>query len=249
MDWSHYSQTLFDEYTNTNDNLIVYACPGAGKTTNIKHLWTLDDEPTVYLVFEKHNQVEADAKLPKKQGSAVLTLNGLGHRAVLSAVGRVILDNNKVYKIIKDYIKIPEQNYKVKQERIYALAKATQMAKQVVPGLFSKDTYEDMLSVYDLDDYEGMYYDVERVLSISDDMLSTIDFADQLRLPVVHGLKMPQYANVLGDEAQDFSTIQGLLVQMIHADRYAFVGDMHQSIYGFRGAMSDSMQVLQSMFR
>ena len=117
MDWSHYSQDLFDAYTNTDDNLIVYACPGAGKTTNIKHLWALDNKPTVYLVFEKHNQIEADAKLPTKKDSAVLTINGLGYRAIYNAVGKVKLDNNKVYKIIKDYVRVPDQNYKVKEEK------------------------------------------------------------------------------------------------------------------------------------
>lgn len=248
MKWSHYSEKLFDTFVNTDDNIIVQACPGSGKTTNIAHLWTLDDKPTVYLVFNKHNQLEAEAKLPVKQGSNVLTLNGLGHRAVTANFGRVTLDDRKVQGIVKKYIRM-NCPYREKREREWSLIKAISMAKMSdLDGTMSADMLDDMCSTYDLESYDGMYDDVMRCLSISDDITSVIDFNDQIRFPVIHNLSMPQYHNVLGDEVQDFSIIQAHMVARLQAQRYGFVGDKHQSIYGFRGAMNGSMDYLKESF-
>ena len=61
MEWSHYSNALFDTYLHSDKNIIVQACPGAGKTTNIKHMWGLNDKKALYLVFNKHNQLKRRA--------------------------------------------------------------------------------------------------------------------------------------------------------------------------------------------
>lgn len=247
MQWSHYSRSLFDAYTNSNDNLIVQACPGAGKTTNIKHLWSLDNKPTCYLVFNKHNQLSADAQMPKKQGSNVLTLNGLGHRCITSNVGRVTVDDNKVMNIIKDHIHYASKHKQYAKQHM--LNRAVNMAKShlLSDGIGERE-YQDMIDIYDLDSYEDMRHDLVKVLGISDNIIITIDYNDQLRLPVIHNMHMQVYSNVLGDEVQDFNPLQAKLVSMIDAERYVFVGDRHQSIYGFRGAMNDSMAYLKEHF-
>lgn len=247
MQWSHYSKSLFDAYTNSSDNLIVQACPGAGKTTNIKHLWSLDNKPTCYLVFNKHNQLSADAQMPKKQGSNVLTLNGLGHRCITSNVGRVTVDDSKVMSIIKNHI-----HYASKHRRYAKWDTLKRVVKMAKSHLLSDDIgereYQDMLDMYDLDSYDGMRHDLVKVLGISDNIITTIDYNDQLRLPVIHNMHMQVYSNVLGDEVQDFNPLQAKLVSMIDAERYVFVGDRHQSVYGFRGAMNDSMLYLKEHF-
>src|SRR5437762_4483987 len=196
MKWSHYSQALFDAYIGQTNNLLVQACPGSGKTTNIKHLWSLDDKPTVYLVFNKHNQIEAETKLPQKASSNVLTLNGLGHRAIAANCGRPTLDDNKVMGIIKRAIRYSSKrddwNKKLMLNRAVKLAKS-----YAIDSDFSEQQYGDMLSTFDADSYTGMFYDLLKILDISDSVLTTIDYADQLRLPVVHSMGMPHYTNVL----------------------------------------------------
>lgn len=249
MKWSAYSEAIFEAYRHSRDNLIVQAVPGAGKTTNICHMWGLDDTPTVYLVFNKHTQQEAQQKLPAKPGSDVLTLNGLGHRCVTATFGRVKLDDKKVLGIIrqrggKRFV------HEKERERQYVLAKAVALAKCVdTDGVFSVYEYEEMLSTYDIDDYPQMYSDICDVLRASDEITDVIDFADQLRFPVLYQCSMPQYATVLGDEVQDFNPIQAALLRVLGAQRYVLVGDSHQSIYGFRGAMSDSMASLKATFQ
>ena len=248
MQWSQQSLDLFDMYRSTDRNVIVQACPGAGKTTNIKHLWSLDGKPTVYLVFNKHNQIEAQQKLSPKAGSAVLTLNGLGHRAITATFGKVQLDDKKVHNIVKQHINFGLCLYQIKRQREWQLINAVRQAKAVLVRL-SPRSFDTMLDDYDLESYDGMYKDVQTCLDINDRQTSVIDFADQIRLPALYDLTLPEYDNVLGDEVQDFNALQALLVSKLQADRYVFVGDQHQSIYGFRGAMSNSMQVLADKFK
>jgi len=247
MEWSNYSKAIFDHYLSKTGNIMVKACPGSGKTTNIKHLWTLDDKPTVYLVFNKANQLEAQSKMPYKSDSAILTLNGLGHRALLREFGSV-LDDRKVLKIIDRDIHFPTYD-RHKADHKWALCRAVQQAKSyALDSVLTPGEYADMVDTYDLETYEGMEGHVNRVLEISDNNLDTVDFDDQIRIPALYRCTFAPYANVLCDEVQDFSPIQALLVSRLQADRYVFVGDSHQSIYGFRGAMTGSMDYLSAQF-
>src|SRR5262245_24742915 len=253
MEWSHYSNALFDAYTGSQDNIIVQACPGAGKTTNIKHLWSLDDRPTVYLVFNKHNQLEAQGKIPSKKGSDVFTLNGLGHRAVMNTFGRIQLEPRKVLNIVKDnkdaQRKPQTMAYKVINEREVTLGRAVCNAKiTALDTVMGSSEYHDMLSQYDLESYDGMLEDINTCLDINDNMTSTIDFNDQIRLPALYRCNIPQYHNVLVDECQDLNIMQAKMVSHLQGKRFVFVGDKHQSIYGFRGAMASSMHHLSTTF-
>lgn len=251
MNWSHYSEALFEKYLHSDENIIVQACPGAGKTTNVKHIWGLDDKRTVYLVFNKANQVEAEGKLPRKNGSDVLTLNGLGHRVIMRNFGSVALDANKVSTLVKNFKGNNHSHvWKVKRERNWNLIKAVNTAKMfMVDSFTSVEQYDAMVTQFNLEDYSGMQMDVENVLSKSDDITNVIDYNDQIRFPAIYQLAMPSYQVVLGDEVQDFSPIQARMISKLGAQRYVLVGDKHQSMYAFRGAMNNSMSVLKDMFK
>lgn len=249
--WSKYSLDIFDAYSSGTDNLLVQACPGAGKTTNIEQLWRMDSKATCYLVFNKKNQEDAQGKLPRKAGSSVLTINSLGHRILMANFDNVTLDQRKIHGIVKDTVKynarfLPKS---FQREQEWQLIKAVGQMKQVC--LSSEPTeqeYQATLDFYDLESYAGMYADVLRVLETSDQMTGVIDFADQIRLPALYNLQMPAYPRVLIDEAQDLSPIQAKLISKLDAERYILVGDEHQSIYAFRGAMNDSMAYLKGHF-
>lgn len=244
--WSQYSLDIFDFWENNEENLIVKACPGAGKTTNIERLWSLDDKPTVYLVFNKHNQVEASNKLPPKSGSAVLTLNSLGARCIYNTLGKVKLNERKTLDIIKRVY--PGKTNESREEQ-YVISKIVTAAKCIdVGGTFNREMYEDIVNTYDFDVSKDLYSQCEYVLGASDRDTSQIDFADQLRFPVIYDCAVPQYHNVLGDEVQDFNPIQAALIAKLNAQRYGLVGDAHQSIYGFKGAMNNSMELLKAQF-
>lgn len=250
MQWSHYSTALFDTFNNpVKDNILVQACPGSGKTTNLEHLWTLNKMPTVYLVFGKDNQLYAKEKMPEKENSAVLTLNSLGHRVLTDKYGeRLKLDNRKVYTLIKEMKVFSERDAK-RFEKVGQLAKAVTMAKQYfLKSDINECDFDQMCDMYDLEQYEGMYHNLVDVLHASDQWWHCVDYADQVRFPALFDFSFPAYHTVLGDEWQDASPIQLEMVRKLKAELYVFVGDKHQSIYGFRGAMNDSMQRTKDMF-
>lgn len=89
---------------------------------------------------------------------------------------------------------------------------------------------------------------VRKILGHSIEMRSTIDFDDQLYMPVIFGVRPPQYDWVLVDEAQDLSSIQHKLVAsaLAKGGRLMAIGDSRQAIYGFRGADSNSMSRLRA---
>ena len=245
--WSQYSKDIFDKFTMTDDDIIVQAAPGSGKTTNIKHMWSLTTKACLYLVFAKHNQVEAEGKLPKRDNSDVLTLNALGHKIINRTYGKVKLDNRKVYRVIKENIKFEDK--KQAFENSGMLADMVAMCKMVGDvNEISVETIDGLASVYDLDTYDDMYKDVVEVLGISDDTTDVIDFNDQIRFPAIKSMDMPAYDIVLGDEVQDFSPMQAKMMSRLDCGRYVLVGDKHQAIYGFRGAMNNSMEVLKETF-
>jgi superfamily I DNA/RNA helicase len=77
-----------------------------------------------------------------------------------------------------------------------------------------------------------------------------IDFDDQLYMPACFRSVLDKYPLVLVDEAQDLSEIQHFLIARTVAKdgRLIAVGDPRQAIYGFRGALSDSMFALAHRF-
>jgi len=255
MQWSHYSEAIFDMWGSSASNIVVQACPGAGKTTNIAHLWGLDTKSTVYVVFNKQNQVEAQQKLPPKADSAVLTTHSLGLRAISATYGRPEIDEKKVIKLVRQYVTprlktlvLPPKTKLSDLE--WMVKRAVDVAKFSCEDTVCDDqTYREMVNTYDLEDYEGMQEDISTVLEENDERVGTIDFSDMIRLPALYQCSMPQYDHILCDEVQDFNSMQARLIAQLQGKKYALVGDRHQSIYGFRGAMLDSMDYLTEQFQ
>jgi DNA helicase-2/ATP-dependent DNA helicase PcrA len=254
MQWSSYSEAIFDTWQSTESNILVQAAPGSGKTTNISHLWQLDDKPTAYVVFNKSNQLEAERKLPPKGGSAVLTTHSLGYRALQNTFGSVKMDEKKVIKLVRQLVsprlkRLTLPKGQTLSDLEWSLVKAVNTAKfHCMDSVCTDADYTSMVSTFDLATYDDMQDDITTVLEVNDDMVESVDFGDMLRLPVFHAVNMPAYEHVLCDEVQDFNMMQALLVAKLDSKKYCFVGDAHQSIYGFRGAMLESMAYLGDVF-
>ncbi len=241
--WSDYSHTIYSRFTDTLDNLIIKACPGSGKTTNLEHIATLAKvtDETVYLAFQKSTVDEAKAKLP--QHITVSTIHRLGMRSVNAAFDRPKIDGAKVYRIINERIKY---NPKDRSDKTSSLAKAVGLLK-LSSDMVSETDFDRLLDIYNIDSYDGIFTHAFNVLGISDSNREIVDFNDMIRFPVIYDLPVQSFDNILGDEVQDWNYIQAQLVSKIKG-RYVLVGDSHQAIYGFRGAMNNSMAVLKEHF-
>lgn len=82
------------------------------------------------------------------------------------------------------------------------------------------------------------------------EILSTVDFTDQLYLPFVYGIQYGEVDYIFVDEAQDLNPIQHEMLTLCIGpeSRMIGVGDRKQAIYQFRGSMSDSMDKLLERF-
>jgi DNA helicase-2/ATP-dependent DNA helicase PcrA len=77
-----------------------------------------------------------------------------------------------------------------------------------------------------------------------------VDFDDLLYYAVKDGISLPKFEWVYLDEAQDTNAIQRAILRKLMKPhtRLVAVGDPCQAIYGFRGADSDSMDLLKAEF-
>lgn len=84
-------------------------------------------------------------------------------------------------------------------------------------------------------------------LSRTRDETDRISFNDMVWLPVAMGWVRPWFQLVVVDEAQDMNLPQLLMARAAcrQGGRICLVGDDRQAIYGFRGAASDGMQMME----
>lgn len=257
--WTVEQQGIFNVFSDTSTNLIIKASPGSGKTTVLRELWERSDDATLYLAFNKSIVKEAEQKLKTKQHSDIMTFHGLGSRLCTRAFTRAFkskLNTNKCYKYIKEL----EHTFPHRKEQSYSymLYTAVQYCKSNLPlraitePSIYLDEISDLVEYYNLEVYQGIESDIAIVLHNSNRDTKTIDFADMLLLPVLYDVQFPFYELLLCDEAQDISAIQREMIRKLHERnthlRSVFVGDSHQAIYGFRGALSNSLELLDDEF-
>lgn len=123
-------------------------------------------------------------------------------------------------------------------------------------GGFSADNVDDdcldsLCSFYDVEtngSRASIFQYVRKVLALSVDPSETreCDFNDQNWLPVIHGLSVAKADFLLIDESQDLSRVKQEFGRMI-GRRICAVGDIHQAIYGFAGADTNSIPRLKEM--
>jgi len=219
---------------------------GTGKTSTIcEAFWRLADQgvSSVYACFNAHVKKEFQGRLPARSRAA--TLNGLGYQLLLRQFGSQ-LDEHKVDRIAERYFPGNEQRATRRSVvQIADLCRATLIDPE--------DTNELACRVanFGIEIPPGDISDVLGIMpTILDDCLentATVDFADQIWMPVRLGLKA-NVAQVLAiDEAQDLNAAQHSLVRLLCPDGQVIViGDPRQAIYGWRGADVRSMDTLRA---
>jgi len=133
------------------------------------------------------------------------------------------------------------------------------------------ETWQELCSTYDVDllDEEDQFDSVEtkikkenqmlevcvglarKCLLIGLEMWTEIDFDDQLYMTVAYRAKMDRHDIVMVDEAQDISSIQRKMLHgcvKLETGRLIGVGDKFQAIYQWRGASTNSMDLLKNEF-
>lgn len=248
--WSNFQHEIFDFIrAGRDENLLIQAVAGSGKTTTIIEGMCQSEGSSLFMAFNK--AIAEDIRQKALTGD-VKTLNALGHALWRKNKPSAQLDTGKVRKILQQLMSSDDQ-----REYAYSVSRAIDLAKNCAFGIdrpASPLDFEQLMDSYDLNipveklkDMSGVAF---RAFEMSLKDLATFDFADQLFIPLLMGWQYPTYSTVFVDECQDLSPIQHLMLEKLYSRgaRIIAVGDRRQAIYGFRGAMTDSMDSLKSRF-
>lgn len=250
--WSDYQQAIFAAVRDApQNNLLIQAVAGSGKTTTIVEALNHARGSSLFLAFNRSIAEELRSRVALGD---VKTLNALGHGLWMRERRGARLEARKTSAILAGMLKPNER-----RELSGPIGRAIGLAKNNAFGLSggpepSPQAFEDIFLSYDLDIPEDSLAKASEAASAAFEMsrrdLTQFDFDDQLFIPLQEGWSYPRYTNVFVDEAQDLSPIQHLmLARMAEAgSRLVAVGDRSQAIYGFRGALANSMDRFRERF-
>lgn len=247
--WSPYQHAIFQGIQDEGANLLIRARAGSGKTSTILKGMDYGSGSVIYLAFNKDIAGDIRQKAPSGE---VKTFNALGHWMWYKNSRSSELDKYKLRPILRGMLSADDN-----KEHGYSLMRAIGLAKNNIFGILDPATskqFRELFDNYDLGIPEDRYHDLSeialRAFQISISKLETFDFDDQVYIPLAEGWTFPTYTTVFVDEAQDLSPINHLMIQRLHEKgaRIIAVGDDRQAIYGFRGAMSNSLDRAKAKF-
>lgn len=246
--WSAYQQDIFNFVENDSRNGIVEAVAGSGKSTTIKEAFKRVKGEAIFLAFNKSIADEL-----KKAGVNGRTFHSLCFTPVLRAKGVREPEMNKLRKLC-------DQHMSGEESRIYGsfAQRLVGLARQVGIGCLVPDTEMAWIQLCEHHDIEpeseeadfGTAVEMARNLLDWSNASQMVDFDDMLYFAVKDGVTLPKFDFIFVDEAQDTNAIQRAILRKIMRPgaRVVAVGDPAQAIYGFRGADSNSMNVLAQEF-
>jgi DNA helicase-2/ATP-dependent DNA helicase PcrA len=261
MGWSPYQEAIFDFVENKSGNAVIQAVAGSGKSTTIVectkrlpkvkaggNLGGLQTATCVLLAFNKSIAEELKAR-----GVNARTFHSATYSAVTQSRMINNVEANKMYTVCK-------QTLSGDDSFIYAnfIMKLCGLAKQSGFGCLYKDTVNDWYTLADHHalELENEAGDIARAIELAQEVFEAshtstmLDFDDLLYYAVKDNLSLPKYDYVFVDEGQDTNAIQRAIIRKMlkpHS-RVIIVGDSHQAIYGFRGADSESLNLLRDEF-
>lgn len=266
-------QSLIISTFTSNQNVLVNACPGSGKTyTLVQAVNALPSNVSILaLAYNKSIATNLQSKFIDSPYAKASTTHSDAFSAFPSKRPKV--DNSKLTKLARELY--PDLNF---QLRDTACTLCNIMKDQAL-GLTAPPTYEEALYFIDhfslnievpedwfsepLDSVsDDVFVKTQRLalntvittathlLDTSTSLLDTIDFNDMLYIPIKLKYNFRPYRYILCDEVQDFSPLQIAYLQ--HRTRpdttLLLVGDKKQSAYGFRGADAQAFAKLQTAF-
>ncbi len=244
--------------TTTEDNLLLTALAGSAKTTTLVMIAeALPKVDMLCLAFNKRIALEMQDRLPPN--CQAQTLNSLGHRAWADSIGRRLnFNDRKNYQLLTKAIK-----QLGKAEQKFAYLDFADTLKAIGDGKscgYVPDDYKERNKRLMNDAEFHAWLEIEpttiqwnliRAVSMESlkfAKLGEIDFNDQILCPTIFSSLLPIFPQVLIDEAQDLSALNHALLAKLVRHRIIACGDDCQSIYGFRGAHEDSMELLKRQF-
>ncbi len=246
-------------------NAILIAVAGAGKSTTLIQGLREQDGNIVLAAYNKNAcedlKQKAEAARVDRQGVRIMTKHGQGWAAWRQLAKSVVVKDSKVKELIDTMI--AEQNG-FQRVMLYQsfLSKLVSLAKNYLIGVTRPNEPQEWMKLvqhFGLD--EELPENVSPLQAIEDARLlfqrshetcmDVIDFDDMLYAPLAYNARFFRNDWVIDDEAQDTNPARLELSNRTLAryGRYVAVGDPKQAIYGFSGAMGDSMDQIRKRFK
>lgn len=249
--WSSFQSAFFNFVENHKGNAILIAVAGSGKTTTVVEALKKCYGDTVFLAFNKAIATEL-----KERGVNAKTFHALCLPAVINAKKGRTIEGGKTGMIVRDTL-TQEQ-----RDRYGAfIPKLVGLAKQSGIDCLIANTPENWTQIVEHHDLELEHEEADmataitlsqQILAASNAHPTLVDFDDMLYLAVKDGITLPKFQFIFVDEAQDTNAIQRAILKKMHrkyGTRLFAVGDPAQAIYGFRGADSNSMNLIRDEFK
>lgn len=250
---------ILDLVKNTKDNILISALAGAAKTSTLVLIAeALRAQPMLFLAFNKRIQLEMQERLPGN--CTAMTLNGLGHKVWMQALGkRLTVDTSKNYNLLVAAIEeLSGDDRTQAYETMSETLRAIEFGKTA--GYLPDGRFPDASPL--IDDSEFFTHLDEEPTELQEQLIKkvttesaflalkgVIDFNDQILMPTCFFGNFPNFPVVGVDEVQDLSALNHkMLRKIVRKSRLVAVGDENQSIYGFRGAHENSMELLGQSF-
>jgi superfamily I DNA/RNA helicase len=239
-------EAILEAVETETDNLSIEAVAGSGKTYTILQAMQRARGDVLFLAFNKSIADELREKTP--MGTDCKTFNALGHALLKRKAIGSDLDKWKLSKLLKPRMSSAE--YKEWGWELIKLVGSIKASGAMEP-LASAD-FEFYVEHSEIPmgriTYAAMI--LAELWADALDVSESFTFDDQLFMPVFWDMTFPKYDTVFVDEAQDLNPIQHMMLSKLaeRGARIIAVGDSKQAIYGFRGALTNSMEELNTKF-
>lgn len=248
-------QAVYQWIKYGSGNAIVVAVAGSGKTTTLVNSMKYTTGTVAFAAFNKKIADEIKARTSDLPNVTAGTFHSFGNRALRSIAPGSKLDSNKTYKIMDEAL--------TPKAMMQFVKKAVSLAKQMGFGVTECPDIDDHYAWQTICDHFDIWDDLPNYISPDQAIVECIkitqkstsldlakriiDFDDMIWLPLLHNAKIPTYSWVMVDEAQDSNVMRRIFAERMMAkdSRLIAVGDPHQAIYGFSGAMSDSLDTIK----
>ena len=236
----------------TNDNLMIQACAGSGKTTTLRMICDILPPETraLALCFNKSIANEFGQKLPPHVEAG--TFHSVGFRVIRKTMGVVCSDIKKTENLISERLdKNPLLTEKARRRRFMILKRWIPLALGTMTRLDDGAALERLAGDYGISLKKdlGVLLDLGAVIAKMRQKTTTVSFEDMIDHPLFHNYSLPEYNAILVDETQDLDAQQMEFVRRLaNGNRIIAVGDRYQSIYGFRGAHQGAIDLIKEQF-
>ena len=264
---SEYQQKIYDFIALRDDNLIINAVAGSGKTTTMVNCFNYipEHESILFCCFNvsiasdinlKVVQIYGDVFTPEKL--FITNIHKLGYAMVRSGLRakRFQVKAFKYLDIIRHWLddwvernSIANDINRDNIKKVFKLAMANGVDYESHQQIFEfvEEVGEDLGFN---DSNFVLLYQEAIAKGIAQAKKGVIDFSDMLYLPKILNLfPVKTYDNIIIDECQDLSATQAHIC-LAHGKRFSrffMVGDPKQAIYGFAGADSNSFFKLKKL--